>query len=187
MSGSFFNQPSVLGMPYQTASVTGQQPEAIMPDAAERLAPNMNPSGAPATGLAPFDGTGSVFGGSQSPQNPTQPQPQLPLGFQPFTGQPATYAGGGVIELQEGGKIAVGPGGGLDDLIPTTIDGQRAAALSDGEFVIPADVVSMMGDGSTRAGSQRLYDMVKQIRSAKTGTDEQAQPLQFADILRRLT
>lgn len=93
---------------------------------------------------------------------------------------------GRVIPLAGGGKIAMGPGGGLDDLIPTTIDGQRAAALSDGEFVIPADVVSMMGDGSTRAGSQRLYDLVRSIREAKTGTSEQAGPLPVGQILKRI-
>jgi hypothetical protein len=95
------------------------------------------------------------------------------------------YARGGLIELVGGGKVAQGPGGGMDDLIPTTIDGQRAAALSDGEFVIPADVVSMMGDGSSNAGSRRLYDLVREIREAKTGRGQQANPLQFTDILRR--
>ena len=95
------------------------------------------------------------------------------------------YAQGGVIPLPGGGKIAKGPGGGLDDLIPTSIDGRRAAALSDGEFVIPADVVSMMGDGSTNAGSKRLYDLVRQVRQAKTGTSRQAGPLQVGKILER--
>lgn len=95
------------------------------------------------------------------------------------------FASGGVIPLPGGGKIAKGPGGGLDDLIPTSINGRRAAALSDGEFVIPADVVSMMGDGSSNAGSQRLYDLVKQIRQHKTGTARQAGPLPVGKILER--
>ncbi len=96
------------------------------------------------------------------------------------------YAQGGLIALAGGGKIATGPGGGLDDLIPTSIDGQRAAALSDGEFVIPADVVSMMGDGSSNAGSRRLYDLVRAIRENKTGTSQQAGPLPVGDILKRI-
>ena len=95
------------------------------------------------------------------------------------------FAEGGLVPLAGGGKIAIGPGGGLDDLIPTSINGRRAAALSDGEFVIPADVVSMMGDGSSNAGSRRLYDLVRQIREAKTGTDEQAGPLPVGTILKR--
>lgn len=96
------------------------------------------------------------------------------------------FAGGGVIPLVGGGKVAIGPGGGLDDLIPTSINGRQAAALSDGEFVIPADVVSMMGDGSSNAGARRLYDLVKQIRQAKTGTDRQAGPLPTGKILERV-
>ena len=94
-------------------------------------------------------------------------------------------AGGGLVPLAGGGKIAVGPGGGLDDLIPTSINGRRAAALSDGEFVIPADVVSMMGDGSSNAGARRLYDLVRQIRNEKTGTTKQAGPLPVGEILKR--
>jgi len=102
-----------------------------------------------------------------------------------YAEQPMMYARGGIIPLPGGGKIARGPGGGLDDLIPTSIDGRRAAALSDGEFVIPADVVSMMGDGSSNAGAKRLYDLVRQIRQDKTGTSKQAGPLQIGKILER--
>lgn len=102
-----------------------------------------------------------------------------------FKGPEKFAAGGQVIELQGGGKVAVGPGGGLDDLIPTSINGRRAAALSDGEFVVPADVVSMMGDGSSNAGARRLYDLVRQIREAKTGTARQAGPLPVGEILKR--
>lgn len=102
-----------------------------------------------------------------------------------FLGPEKFAQGGAVVELQGGGKIAVGPGGGLDDLIPTSINGKRAAALSDGEFVIPADVVSMMGDGSSNAGARRLYDLVRQIRQSKTGTSRQAGPLPVGEILKR--
>ena len=102
-----------------------------------------------------------------------------------YVAEPEAFAQGGLVPLAGGGKIAIGPGGGLDDLIPTTIGGRRAAALSDGEFVFPADVVSMMGDGSSNAGARRLYDLVKQIRGAKTGTSEQAGPLPVGEILKR--
>jgi hypothetical protein len=95
------------------------------------------------------------------------------------------FANGGLVPLANGGKIAIGPGGGLDDLIPTSINGRRAAALSDGEFVIPADVVSMLGDGSSNAGARRFYDLVKQVRQTKTGTARQAGPLPVGDILKR--
>lgn len=101
------------------------------------------------------------------------------------TGGIVKLAEGGLVPLAGGGKVAVGPGGGLDDLIPTSINGRRAAALSDGEFVIPADVVSMMGDGSSNAGARRLYDLVRQVRDNKTGTTRQAGPLPVGDILKR--
>ena len=112
---------------------------------------------------------------------------RLFLGFADggYVDEPEAFAQGGLVPLAGGGKIAIGPGGGLDDLIPTTIGGSRAAALSDGEFVIPADVVSMMGDGSSNAGARRLYDLVKQIREVKTGTETQAKPLPVGDILKR--
>lgn len=97
----------------------------------------------------------------------------------------ANLAVGGLIPFAEGGNIVRGLGSGLDDLVPTTINGRRAAALSDGEFVIPADVVSMMGDGSTDAGARRLYDFMNTVRQHKTGTTEQAGPLPIGDILKR--
>jgi len=99
--------------------------------------------------------------------------------------EPEAFADGGLVPLAGGGKIAIGPGGGLDDLIPTSINGRRAAALSDGEFVVPADVVSMMGDGSSNAGARRLYDLVRQVRDTKTGTTRQAGPLPVGEILKR--
>jgi hypothetical protein len=115
-----------------------------------------------------------------------QSQPSMPQLSLDEVQPEMAFAGGGIIPLLGGGKIARGPGGGLDDLIPTSIDGKRAAALSDGEFVIPADVVSMMGDGSSNAGAKRLYDMVRQVRQSKTGTTKQAGPLPTGKILERV-
>ncbi len=66
-----------------------------------------------------------------------------------------------------------GPGAGMDDAIPATINGQEPTSLSDGEFVVPADVVSHLGDGSTQAGASRLDGMMDRIRSAKTGSPQQ--------------
>lgn len=143
-------------------------------------------------GEMPYSYT-NYYGALGQPQQLAQPfmpqqQPQAeqnpPLSLDEVQPEMA-FAGGGLIPLVGGGKIASGPGGGLDDLIPTSIDGRRAAALSDGEFVIPADVVSMMGDGSSNAGAKRLYDMVRQVRQVKTGTSKQAGPLPVGKILER--
>jgi len=75
------------------------------------------------------------------------------------------------------GGLTKGPGDGMDDAIPATIDGAEPAALSDGEFVIPADVVSGLGDGSTDAGASKLYNMIDKIRMDRTGSKNQPQPL----------
>ena len=71
------------------------------------------------------------------------------------------------------GGLTEGPGDGMSDDIPTTIDGEQPAALSDGEFVVPADVVSHLGNGSTEAGSKQLYAMMDEVRQARTGRKQQ--------------
>ena len=71
-----------------------------------------------------------------------------------------------------------GTGGGLADMIPAVIEGQQPAALSEGEFVFPADVVSMLGDGSSEAGARVLDSLIQEIRSIKQGGNtEQAKSL----------
>jgi GH24 family phage-related lysozyme (muramidase) len=81
------------------------------------------------------------------------------------------YAQGGY--LNTGGKV----GDGMSDSIPATINGDQPAALSDGEFVIPADVVSHLGNGSSSAGAQRLKDMMSRLRKARTGNEEQGKQI----------
>jgi hypothetical protein len=69
-----------------------------------------------------------------------------------------------------GGKFLDGPGDGTSDSIRANIEGQQEARLADGEFVIPADVVSHIGNGSSKAGAKKLYAMMDKIRHARTGT-----------------
>lgn len=75
-------------------------------------------------------------------------------------------------EPQTEGEI-VGEGGGMDDMIGGTIAGQQPVALSPGEYVVPADVVSSIGDGSTDAGVKQLDGMLDRVRMEKTGTTKQ--------------
>lgn len=90
------------------------------------------------------------------------------------------------VQLYEGGKVSSGVRGyaggggigslsdGMSDSIPASIDGQQPARLSEDEFVIPADVVSHLGNGSSEAGSKRLHEMLNRVRSARTGKQQQA-------------
>ena len=75
-----------------------------------------------------------------------------------------------------GGYLS-GGGDGMSDSIPATIEGKQEARLADGEFVIPADVVSHIGNGSSKAGSQRLYAMLDKVRKARTGTKKQGKQI----------
>ncbi len=66
-----------------------------------------------------------------------------------------------------------GVGDGMDDMIPATLEGEQDVVLSDGEFIVPADVVSGLGNGSSNAGSKALYEMMDRVREMRTGQKEQ--------------
>ena len=85
------------------------------------------------------------------------------------------YTGGHIQRMAEGGYIG-GIAGGMDDTVPATVDGSQPAALSAGEFVVPADVVSHLGDGNNQNGASKLYGFLDQVRSVKTGSTEQPAP-----------
>lgn len=70
-----------------------------------------------------------------------------------------------------------GPGDGMSDSIPANIEGQQPANLARNEFVIPADVVSHVGNGSSEAGAEQLYSMMDRIRQARTGTTQQGRQI----------
>lgn len=81
-----------------------------------------------------------------------------------------------VVYKADGGYLR-GATGGMADELDTTIDGEQPARLSHGEFVIPADVVSHLGDGNSEAGAQKLYAMMDKVRQARTGKKDQAPPI----------
>ena len=88
-------------------------------------------------------------------------------------------ADGGIMRYNlggysDGGRMLKGPGDGMSDSIPASIAGKQPARLADGEFVVPADVVSHLGNGSTDAGAKKLYGMMDNIRKARTGKKKQA-------------
>ena len=79
---------------------------------------------------------------------------------------------GGLMSLRGGGYLS-GSTDGMADQINTTIEGVQPAALSDGEFVVAADVVSHLGNGNSDAGADVLYNMMADVRKARTGTPKQ--------------
>jgi hypothetical protein len=102
----------------------------------------------------------------------------------PLEYNPETYAR--ALRKQEGmakGGYLNGQGDGMSDSIPATIEGKQPARLADGEFVIPADVVSHLGNGSSKAGSKRLYAMLDKVRHARTGNKKQGKEINPAKYM----
>ena len=89
------------------------------------------------------------------------------------------YNQGGLMALAGGGYLETGGtvGDGMSDEIKATIDGEQEARLSDGEFVLPADIVSHLGNGSSDAGAKQLYSMMDRLRQARTGTEKQGKEI----------
>jgi hypothetical protein len=80
------------------------------------------------------------------------------------------FARGGISHLgdySDGGRLLKGPGDGVSDSIPATIANKRPARLADGEFVVPARIVSELGNGSTEAGARKLYAMMDRVQKAR--------------------
>jgi hypothetical protein len=73
-------------------------------------------------------------------------------------------------DYSDGGRLLRGPGDGVSDSIPAVIGRKQPARLADGEFVVPARIVSELGNGSTEAGARKLYAMMDRIQSARGKT-----------------
>jgi len=114
-----------------------------------------------------------------APETPVNPEPIMDVG-------PAKKgdgnAAGGLLELARGGRALPprylrGETDGMADKIPSSIDGRQPAKLSHGEFVIPADVVSHLGNGNSDAGAKVLYKMMDRVRQARTGNKKQGKQI----------
>ena len=88
-----------------------------------------------------------------------------------------TMATGGISDAHynlggysDGGRLLRGPGDGVSDSIPATIGEKQPARLADGEFVVPARIVSELGNGSTEAGARKLYAMMDRVQGARAST-----------------
>ena len=179
--------------------------DLFSPGGAKRFADITGSSALTSVGL-PAAGAALQLGGGLTPQQMGAPQQSLGFGpFTPIAelrerySNRMGYAQGGIASLnpmqgmfdarrslpeyresmggyKKGGYLS-GPGDGMSDSIPATIEGKQPARLADGEFVVPADVVSHLGNGSTKAGAQRLYSMMDKVRRARTGTPKQGRQI----------
>lgn len=121
--------------------------------------------------------------------------PQAPVEQQPVAAAPNpmdAYSGGKAGGLMpydlgsysDGGRLLKGPGDGMSDNIPASIGDKQPARLADGEFVVPADVVSHLGNGSTDAGAKKLYAMMDKVRTARVGTKKQGKEIKAEKYLK---
>ena len=148
-----------------------------------------------------------ALGGREEPEMPGEYDgPLKRFRFNPETYRPAMYAEGGITALaaggydrmvgeepmyqalakggisdlggySDGGRMLKGPGDGMSDSIPASIAGKRPARLARDEFVVPADVVSGLGNGSSDAGAKHLYAMMDRVRQARTGSKKQGKEI----------
>ena len=159
---------------------TGQNNTAIGAKGGAGLSPLFN------TGQTPFDNTfeGDTFQPQGTRAFGGNPQQMIGLLSSLMQGQqsgnasaqqPMQMAEGGISGAgynlggySDGGRLLRGPGDGVSDSIPAMIGKKQPARLADGEFVVPARIVSELGNGSTEAGARKLYAMLDRVQSARS-------------------
>jgi hypothetical protein len=146
--------------------------------------PRQNATPAPTTpvapaGIAPQTQQQPMYQPQQAAPMPAYQSPEQQLGLDGFynymnqqLGQ--GYAGGGNVGgeynlggYSDGGRLLKGPGDGVSDSIPAVIGNRQPARLADGEFVVPARIVSELGNGSTEAGARKLYAMMDRVQKTR--------------------
>jgi len=126
-------------------------------------------------GATPYDGPLSKF--RYDPAQYTSQNINPPTPYKPRYAQGGIADLGGYSDYAKGGRMLKGPGDGMSDNIPATIAGKQPARLANEEFVIPADVVSHLGNGSSEAGAKQLYKMMDRVRQARTGNKKQGKQI----------
>jgi hypothetical protein len=164
----YFTDPRFVGQGDADAMATAKAASA---EQAAGLQAAAQPAPAPAPN--PYAGKMNLAYAQQRPA-PTQGAglPQIPTQLNDQGGIPMASGG-----LADAGRYLQGKTDGMADEIETSIDGEQPALLSHGEFVIPADVVSHLGNGNSEAGAEKLYAMMDRIREARTGTTEQGKEI----------
>ena len=128
-------------------------------------------------GAEPYSGPLSKFRYDPAQYVPQNIKPPTPYFSQPRYAQGGLSDLGAYSDYAGGGRMLKGPGDGMSDNIPATIAGKQPARLANEEFVIPADVVSHLGNGSSEAGAKQLYKMMDRVRQARTGNKKQGKQI----------
>ncbi len=191
--GGAVASPMLMGGDEQAAAAPGMK--ATTPYPAQQFNPGMvTPT--PQVDVPAYADMGQNFGSEQRYFNPSfspvgvaAPTTQMPFmaavggpvedmsmrndAQMAMANGPQMYAAGGMSHLgdySDGGRLLRGPGDGVSDSIPATIANKRPARLADGEFVVPARIVSELGNGSTEAGARKLYAMMDRVQRARGKT-----------------
>jgi hypothetical protein len=150
-----------------------------IPLAAAAMYADRNKGGVPTQ--TPYDGPLNQLKYDPDRYRPLEVKPPTP--YTPVYKDYRNMAGGGLADLGDyadyagGGRMLKGPGDGMSDSIPATIAGKQPARLANDEFVVSADVVSGLGNGSSDAGAKQLYKMMDRVRAARTGKQAQAKQI----------
>lgn len=163
------------GIPKYTASRTMNPIPQTVPVAARPAIPATDTSQA----IAAQDATTAPRRPGSGGITYFTPMQYTPVGAAPATTTPVETvqaAGGGMMHggiaslggYSDGGQLLRGPGDGVSDDIPATIGNKQPARLADGEFVVPARIVSELGNGSTDAGARKLYAMMDRIKASRS-------------------
>jgi hypothetical protein len=201
LSGSGKDKEQVYDTLYESSPAAKETLYSNVPDRASSSTMYAN-APSPTSRSSVYAMGGEVYGAAGSPVGnlglgsigPNMGNPNM--GYPDNAGTPYGYAGGGGIlgpddaynasgPLDQGFHFAAGGGprflsgggDGMSDSIKAKINGTQEARLADGEFVIPADVVSHLGNGSSKAGAKQLYKMMDKVRTARTGTKKQGKQI----------
>jgi len=164
--------------PSRVASVTGSPVADIQSRYNAAMGPNTTARRPGSGGVTYFSPMVYTPQGAAPAAAAAETAPAASTAPAPFVVDSVTYAAGGMAEgglgslghYSDGGRLLKGPGDGVSDDIPAIIGNKQPARLADGEFVIPARIVSEIGNGSTDAGARKLYAMMDRIQKARGKT-----------------
>jgi hypothetical protein len=164
--------------PERVASITGTPVADVQSRYQAALGPNAGIARRPGSGGVTYFSPMVYTPQAAAPAAPAAPVVEAPAPVQANPPVVDVFAAGGMAQgglgslggYSDGGRLLKGPGDGVSDSIPAMIGKNQPARLADGEFVIPARIVSEIGNGSTDAGARKLYAMMDRIQKARGKT-----------------